>query len=52
MVRHQHRLHREVVKSPSLELFQSCGDVALRDVVIGLGGVELGLGILRALFQP
>jgi len=26
-----------VVESPSLEVFQNCGDVALRDVVSGHG---------------
>ena len=40
-----HRLHREVVQSPSLEVFQSRVDVALRDVGSGHGGVGLGLGI-------
>ena len=30
---HWHRLPREVVGSPSLEVFQNRGDVALRDVV-------------------
>ena len=33
-----HRLHREVVQSPSLEVLQSRVDVALRDVVSGHGG--------------
>ena len=35
--------------SPSLEVFQSCGVVALRDVSSGHsgGGLELGLGILE-----
>ena len=42
-----HRLLRELRESPSLEVLQSCGDVALRDV--GSGG---GLGQLRGLFQP
>ena len=32
-VRHWHRLPKEMVESPSLEVFQSHGDVALRDVV-------------------
>ena len=42
-----HRLPREVVtitwRSPPLEVFQSYGDVALRDVVSGHGGGGLGL---------
>lgn len=41
-----HGLPREVVKGPSsppLEAFENCGDVALRDVVIGHGGDGLGL---------
>jgi len=38
---------------PSLEVFQNRGDVALRDVVRGHGGgVGVGLGDLRGLFQP
>ena len=49
-----HRLHREVVESPSLEVFQSRVDVALRDVVSGHGGGGLAVGSadLRAIFQP
>jgi len=41
------QLPREVRDSPSLEVFRSCGDVALRDVV---GWV--GVGDLTGLFQP
>jgi len=37
------RLPRKVVGSPSLEVFKNCGDVALRYVVSGHGGDELGL---------
>ena len=36
------QLPREVVESPSLEEFQSCGDVALRIVVSGHGWVGWG----------
>ncbi len=45
-------LPREV-GSPSLEVFQSCGDVALRDMVSGHGGggLMVGLGDLRGLSQ-
>jgi len=49
-----HRLHREVVGSPSLEEFQSRVDVALRDVVSGHAGngSAVGLDDFSALFQP
>jgi len=49
------RLPKEVVVSPSLEVLKNHGDVALRDVVSGHGGMGLGgvrLGDLRGLFQP
>ena len=49
-----HRLPREVVESPSLEVFQSRVGVALRDVVSGHGGDGLATGLddLSGLFQP
>ena len=42
--RHWHRLPGEVVRSPSLEVFQNCVDVALREAVSGRGGDELAVG--------
>ena len=48
------QLHREVVESPFLKVFQRCVDVALRAVVSGHGGdgLVVGPGDLRGLFQP
>ena len=42
VVVHWHRLARMAVKTSSLEVFQNCGDVALKDVVSEHGGVGWG----------
>jgi len=49
-----HGLPREGLESPSLEVFKTHVDVALRDVVSGHGedGLVVGLGDLRGLVQP
>jgi len=40
------QLPREVVESPSQEVLQNCGDVALWDVVRGHSGGGLGLDVV------
>ena len=52
-VRQWHRLPREVVESPSLEVFKNRVDVALGDTVSGHGGDGLTaqLNDLRGLLQ-
>jgi len=52
--KHCHRLPKEVVESPSLEVSKNCMDVAMRNMVSGHGGngLVVGLDDLSSFFQP
>jgi len=54
VMRHWNRLHRDVVQSLSMEVFNNCVDVAVRDVVNGHDGdgLMIGLGDICYLLQP
>jgi len=54
VVRQWHRVHREVVVSPSLEVLKNRVDGTLRDVVSGHGGdgLAVGLDVLGGISKP
>jgi len=52
MVRHQHRMTKEVIGSLYLEVFKNHGDVALRDMISGHGGHLLGSDDPMLVFVP
>ena len=54
VVRQRHRLPREVLESPSLEVFKNCVAMAVRDQVSGHsgGGLMSESDDLKGLFQP